>query len=777
MGSNNPHDRPSGFTATVETTPDPTETQTRRNVSGSLPHVYDHGTISRSVEIKLKSGDDGGGGKHATSASQSAYSGSNMALQLHGGVHRGRTTGVMKRTASGVDAAAGLVVGPTTSIEFSNHPMRYADTSSTGLDRGNSNNHSGLKYCSTTLADVSKYRKEFMMITKQYNTKEITAFGSKLYKRLLMGVVVVYSFLLGLSTMLDWNNLSGSWISAMFAVRFAFLLIFAFDVFLQTIKTKWSDLMRKFEFFLDCTMLLGELISTVYLASVMWSSCTFGAKPSTECVAMLKLLRLWSCLPLLRLYKVCMRCTQLWRLSKGILLSIRSLVWTAIFVLMVIYGCAIFTTWVFTEVEDEEMDDYWGTLLRSMYTLFTITTLEGWNEVSNDTAKHYPNSKIFFVLFVCFATLTVMNVVTGVILNTFLTTNEKLSDETFCKGRCDRLNEVNEILSSALKNPRDGDFNGNKTLDTHSPGDRPKDLSDQPTGSYSDGRNDRYMSRVAHAMYSMASRVRNVMWRVFAALRFTDNVSAEVDPQDVECGPFRGHNNPRGGNSVTFSECEVQDKPRTRDRHSYQGNSEQAAGRRNSQLRNPIDHTEFNRILRPRRSYTMTTHAEHQRWMQSPILHDLMDAADSGITIYAPLRNSHSSEGAPAGGAGRTGRVPAIPYEQLPTDAAIIDMTNRDPYTTLTDASIKQALQMAEVPLYQAYEVLNLYYTNGLLCVTVAEFTAACDRVIGNAGGKDLLSFELALARRLSVLEAHIAQMDAKLNAVLDHLTSGRAQT
>ncbi|KAF8820733.1 transporter, cation channel family protein [Cardiosporidium cionae] len=99
---------------------------------------------------------------------------------------------------------------------------------------------------------------------------------------------------------------------------------------------------------------------------------------------------------------------------------------------------------------DEAIRSLWGTLLSSMFTLFTVLTLEGWNEVAETTAKFYPSGKLFLVAYVCFATLTVMNVVMGIILDTYLKFSKKLSAEPEYRSSLERHHEMNSILSKAF---------------------------------------------------------------------------------------------------------------------------------------------------------------------------------------------------------------------------------------------------------------------------------------------------------------------------------------
>jgi voltage-gated sodium channel len=59
-----------------------------------------------------------------------------------------------------------------------------------------------------------------------------------------------------------------------------------------------------------------------------------------------------------------------------------------------------------------------GTLGASLYTLFTIMTLEGWVEgVVNPIMERHPNAWLFFIPFIIFTTFMVLNLFIGIIVN------------------------------------------------------------------------------------------------------------------------------------------------------------------------------------------------------------------------------------------------------------------------------------------------------------------------------------------------------------------------
>merc|ERR1719316_198986 len=61
------------------------------------------------------------------------------------------------------------------------------------------------------------------------------------------------------------------------------------------------------------------------------------------------------------------------------------------------------------------MREYFGSVRKSMLTMFQIMTLESWaNGIMRPVESHFPYMWLFFTLFVCFTTLAMLNLITGV---------------------------------------------------------------------------------------------------------------------------------------------------------------------------------------------------------------------------------------------------------------------------------------------------------------------------------------------------------------------------
>ena len=65
----------------------------------------------------------------------------------------------------------------------------------------------------------------------------------------------------------------------------------------------------------------------------------------------------------------------------------------------------------------EHDPEHWGTLGRSLLTLFNITTLDNWTQIMNAAMEHHPWSWVYFVSFVVVGTFVVINLFIAIIIN------------------------------------------------------------------------------------------------------------------------------------------------------------------------------------------------------------------------------------------------------------------------------------------------------------------------------------------------------------------------
>lgn len=132
--------------------------------------------------------------------------------------------------------------------------------------------------------------------------------------------------------------------------------------------------------------------------------------------------------------------------------SIPSISWTILLLLIIYYVFAIIGTTLFGEV----FSAWFGSIGKSMYSLFQIMTLESWSMgISRPVMNVYPYAWAFFIPFILITSFVVLNVLVGIVVNSFgeitssksqITTKEKvfLKEIEIIKHHLDNLETMVE---------------------------------------------------------------------------------------------------------------------------------------------------------------------------------------------------------------------------------------------------------------------------------------------------------------------------------------------
>ena len=79
-----------------------------------------------------------------------------------------------------------------------------------------------------------------------------------------------------------------------------------------------------------------------------------------------------------------------------------------------------------TKMYGQDFPALFGSLGDSLFTLFTVMTLEGWVEgVVKPIMEKFPHAWIFFIIFIVFTTFMVLNLFIGVVVNAMQAEAEK----------------------------------------------------------------------------------------------------------------------------------------------------------------------------------------------------------------------------------------------------------------------------------------------------------------------------------------------------------------
>ena len=78
----------------------------------------------------------------------------------------------------------------------------------------------------------------------------------------------------------------------------------------------------------------------------------------------------------------------------------------------------------------EQFTLWFGSVWRSLYSLFQIMTLESWSMgIARPVIAVFPQAWVFFVTFVILSSFVLMNIVVGIVVNSIQTTTEDEEEE------------------------------------------------------------------------------------------------------------------------------------------------------------------------------------------------------------------------------------------------------------------------------------------------------------------------------------------------------------
>jgi len=178
--------------------------------------------------------------------------------------------------------------------------------------------------------------------------------------------------------------------------------------------------------------------------------------PASGPLAVLRALRV---LRILRLLSVV---PQLRRVINAIGYSIPGMMSVISVLLLLFYVSAVITTKIFGTHPEPQMQEWFGTIGASAYTLFQIMTLESWSMgIVRPTMEIFPLAWVFFVPFIVITSFAVLNLFIGIIVDAMSMAQEKprarnaqeIKDFTAEEMNQihDRLDSLNQEISSLQK--------------------------------------------------------------------------------------------------------------------------------------------------------------------------------------------------------------------------------------------------------------------------------------------------------------------------------------
>ncbi len=148
--------------------------------------------------------------------------------------------------------------------------------------------------------------------------------------------------------------------------------------------------------------------------------------------------RVFRILRTLRALRLITQLEKLRVIVQAIIDSIPNVGWASVLLLVIFYIFAIMGTTLYGQDYSVEF----GSLGKSMFTLFQIMTLEAWADIARDIMAKYPLSWIYFISFILVSSFIVMNVIVGVVVNAISEISEDVKREKEKKILKDQKTEL-----------------------------------------------------------------------------------------------------------------------------------------------------------------------------------------------------------------------------------------------------------------------------------------------------------------------------------------------
>ena len=147
---------------------------------------------------------------------------------------------------------------------------------------------------------------------------------------------------------------------------------------------------------------------------------TLSLMPQTGPLSVLRALRI------LRVLRLVSAVPTLRRVVGGLIQSMPGIGAIAFLLALVYYCFAVMATNLF----GDDVPEAFGTMGRSAYSLFTVMTLEGWNELANKVMEKHPYAWLFFIPYILITTFAVLNLFIAIVVDSMSSVEHEEQEQT-----------------------------------------------------------------------------------------------------------------------------------------------------------------------------------------------------------------------------------------------------------------------------------------------------------------------------------------------------------
>lgn len=222
--------------------------------------------------------------------------------------------------------------------------------------------------------------------TESFRVRLRNVLDSRFMRDLILGLIIVNAVVLGLETSKTMMASHGALLRSLDAIILALFVV-------EIVARVYA---HRLAFFRDPWSLFDFAVVAIALVPAS------GPLAVIRALRVLRVLRALTLLPSMR------------RVVGGLLASIPGISSIALVMGIIFYVFAVLATNLF----GGDFDEWFGSVGRSLYTLFQVMTLESWSMgIVRPVMEVYPLAWMFFVPFILIATFTMLNLFIGVIVS------------------------------------------------------------------------------------------------------------------------------------------------------------------------------------------------------------------------------------------------------------------------------------------------------------------------------------------------------------------------
>ncbi|MDW7549713.1 MULTISPECIES: ion transporter [Pseudoalteromonas] len=249
---------------------------------------------------------------------------------------------------------------------------------------------------------------------------------AKPFQNFLIAVILFNAVTLGLET----TQFGKDNAALLHKIDLVILLIFTLELALKLI-------VYRVKFFKS-----GWNIFDFVIVAISWAPST-GALSVLRAFRILRVLRLFSVVPQMR------------RVIGALGHSLPGMASVIGVLGIVFYVSAVLTTKLFGQHPDPNMQEWFGSIGASAYTLFQVMTLESWSMgIVRPTMELFPQSWLFFVPFIIITSFAVLNLFIGIIVDAMQVMHEEEGKPEQVLATREDVLRVEEKLDQLLKHKK-----------------------------------------------------------------------------------------------------------------------------------------------------------------------------------------------------------------------------------------------------------------------------------------------------------------------------------